>query len=330
MRMNLTNYALPLNYVVMFTPDLGLVAPIIPFYKDRAGNMEIANKWSKEIPHAIYNIDRDFREASHRLVGEGKIDTYKAQAVRWGFAAVTKASREFRAATFIKYYNEGRAKGLDESHAAAIADTYVREQHASAALHDLPAIMASGEAGRAMTMFYGYWNTQYNWLKTTKGKISRGEYMDAAATVWGSVIVGSIFGAMIANSAKEEDTAVYRALKSVPMQLGGMLPYGVRELVMYSFEDITPRTPLSSALQAGGSALKDLKNWKEGIQVEKGIRHAAGVGGLLLGIPGALQLGRTGQGLYDWALHRQQPRNFLEWQRLILTGEAKLKSAGER
>jgi len=49
------------------------------------------------------------------------------------------------------------------------------------------------------------------------------------------------------------------------------------------------------------------------------------VAGTVFGVPGMLQIGRTGQGLYDYYRGTQAPTSFLEWVRLVTTGEAELK-----
>lgn len=331
-RMNLVNYALPFNYVVTLTPDIGAAKPsvLVNYFRDREANLALANKWSKEIPHAIYNMDRDFREAMERAVGQGKVESAKAQAVRWGYGIVSSVSREFRTATWLDKFQKATREGHDEAKSAAIADSYVREQHGSAALADLPPIMAGGEAGRLLTMFYGYWNTQLNWLRTVKGDVQRKEYMKAVETAYGTIIIGSIFGAAIANPAKEEDNALHRIVKAVPMQLLGMIPYGVRETGTYFVEGVPPSTPLGSLIKSVGATKTDIVKYFKREPIDKGVRHTAATLGMAFGVPGALQFGRTGQGVYDAATGRQRPRDIFEWTRLMATGEARLKRQGER
>lgn len=325
-RMNLVKFALPLNPSVMFTPDVGLGYQILNYWgPGRAEKQAIANEWSKEIPHAIYNIDRDFREAMAKAVGEGKYDSMMNKGVRFGFGFVSYLSREFRTATFTKYFNEGLAKGLSKADAAAIADTYVREQHGSAALHDLPAIMAGGEMGRLMTMFYGYFNMQYNWARTIKGNINREEYMKAAQATLGTMVIGTMFGAWIANSAKEDDTFLERIARAIPMQALAMIPF-VREAATYAYEGYSPRTPLGSAITSAGALITDTKKMMSGEAPEKPIQHAFAALGLLGGVPATLQLGRTSQGIADYSTGKHVPQSYMEWQRMILTGEMNLKS----
>jgi hypothetical protein len=330
-RLNLVGYALPWNYVVTLTPDVGSINPMAMkrYYADKAGNDALANRLSKEIPHAMYNMDRDFKEAMQRAVGEGKLDEYKVKVARWGYGPVSWASKQFRTVTFIEKFNEAQAEGKGEVEAAAIADTYVRERHGAVALHDLPSVMTTGERGRLLTMFYGYFNTQYNWARTIPADIRRGDYADALKTAWGSIIVGSFFGATVANQAREEDSWAKRGAKAVPLQLLGMVPFA-REFATLAIEKIPPRTPFGSVIQAVVGAGGDLVHLYEKQPIDSGVKHVAALAGLLGGVPGTLQAGRTGQFLWDVNRGKQRPRDLMEWARGIMTGEARLKHKGER
>lgn len=330
-RLNLVGYALPWNYVVTLTPDVGSINPLAMkrYYADKAGNDAIANRLSKEIPHAMYNMDRDFKEAMQRAVGDGRLDEYKTKIARWGYGPVSWASKQFRTVTFIEKFNEAQAEGKGEVEAAAIADTYVRERHGAVAIHDLPSVMTTGEKGRLLTMFYGYFNTQYNWTRTIPAHIRRGDYQDAFKAAWGSVIVGAFFGATVANTAREEDSWAKRGAKAIPLQLLGMVPVA-REFATLAIEGIPPRTPIGSVLQSVVGAAGDVKRFIEKKPIDSGVKHIAAIAGLLGGVPGTLQAGRTGQFLWDVNRGKQRPRDLMEWARGIMTGEARLKHKGER
>lgn len=330
-RLNLIQYALPFNYTVTGTPDIGNfnLAAMGRYWGDKKANNEIAAQWSKEIPHAIYNMDRDFAEAMQKAVGEGKMDEFKTRTTRWGYKIVQTVSQEFRTSVFIDKFSEGTSKGLPEAEAAAIADAEVRLQFGSTAIHDLPSIMTTGEKGRMMTMFYGFFNGQYNRLRPMRDMMKREEYMDMAATAFGTVVVGSVFGALIANSAREDESWLKRIAKA-PLLYGTSLFPFVRETGTMVFEGIPPRTALGSVIQSTVAIGHDARNYLQGKPVEKGIQHTFAAAGLLAGFPGGLQFGRTGQGIYDYSVGKQKPRTFMEWTRLLLTGEMRLKHSGAR
>lgn len=95
-------------------------------------------------------------------------------------------------------------------------------------------------------------------------------------------------------------------------------------------EGIPPSTPHGSLLKTMSALSSDMKAYMQGRPVKSGVKHTAAAIGQIYGIPGTLQAGRTGQGLYDLARGRQHPRNFMEYMRLLATGEARLKRQGER
>jgi len=136
-------------------------------------------------------------------------------------------------------------------------------------------------------------------------------------------------GAFIANPAKEEDSYLKRVLKAAPLHLLGQIPF-LREGATLATEGIPPSTPHGSAMKAASAVYSDAKNYISGKPVKSGVKHMAAAAGMAFGIPGTLQAGRTGQGLYDLAQGRQHPRTFMEYVRLLGTGEARLKRQGER
>lgn len=331
-RMNLVNHALPFNYKVLATPDIGLPSPqsmMNYFNGSWKQNRELADKLSQETPHAIYNMDRDFREAMQKAVGEGKMDSAKQDAIRWGYSVVSWVSREFRRATFLHEYNRALSEGHESAKAAAIADSYVRERHSAVSLFDLPSIMRGGEKARMLTMFYGYANTMYNWQRNIPDQVRRAEYFEAMKTATGSLLIGSIFGAIVINNMKEDDTWLKQFGKAIPLQLLSTIPFA-REGVTMMMEGIPPSTAYGSAIKAFSAMANNAKKLYNKQPVEKPIKDIANLLGIGFGGVGTLQIGRTGQGLYDVAVGKQKPRNIFEWIRLGFTGEARLKRQGER
>ncbi len=71
--------------------------------------------------------------------------------------------------------------------------------------------------------------------------------------------------------------------------------------------------------------MKDGLSAAQGKKVKKPVAHTANVIGQTLGVPGTLQMGRTGEFLHDTATGQQHPRTFVEWLRGFFTGEARLR-----
>lgn len=331
MRLNLVGHALPFNLKVLLSPDVGAPTPktLKDFYSDRQGNMALAMQHSKEIPHAIYNIDRDFREQLDSLVAKRGFSGFQKDAIRWGFAPVAKVSQEFRAITFVDKFRAGKTKGLSDAEAALAADSAVRERHSSASVVDLPAIMQGSEGMRLMTMFYGYFNTMYNWQRQIPGNVRRGEWKQAWENYYGSVLIGSLFGAALFTQQKEDDSWGKVIAKALIQQPLGTIPFA-RDVANYFIEGIPSRTPLATGAQAVSSVASDIRRYRENKPLKHPIKDVANVLGTVVGVPGMAQIGRTGQFSYDAWVGKQRPRNIGEWARGIITGEARLKRSGER
>lgn len=324
-RINLVGHALPLNLKVILSPDIGVPNPKAwaSFEANRAENVKFAMEHSNEIRHLVYNMDRDFREQLERSVQTGTWDSFQAKAVQWGFVPVMKVSQEFRMSTFIDQYARAKTWGRTDHEASVIADSYVRERHGAASVVDLPSVMQSNEALKQITMFYGYFNTMYNWQRQLLGNVRRGEVKQFLSNGLGSVVVGAAFGAALFNQAKESDSwwkIVGKALLLQPLQT---IPI-VRDAANYLFEGFPTRTPSGSLISAGGAVATDLKRLFRGEQMKKPIQTAANLLGPTTGLPLA-QIGRTGQFVYDVYRGKQRPRNFMEYVRGIIHGEARLK-----
>lgn len=331
MRLNLVGHALPFNLKVLLSPDVGAPTPktLKDFYTDREGNMSLAMAHSKEIPHAIYNIDRDFREQLDSLVAKRGFSGFQKDAIRWGFAPIAKVSQEFRAITFVDKFRAGKAKGLSDAEAALVADSAVRERHSSASVVDLPAIMQGSEGMRLMTMFYGYFNTMYNWQRQIPNNLRRGEWKKAWENYYGSVLIGSLFGAALFTQQKEDDSWGKVVAKAMIQQPLGTIPFA-RDVANYFIEGIPSRTPLATGAQAVSAVASDIRRYREKKPLKHPIQDVANVLGTVVGVPGMAQIGRTGQFSYDAWVGKQRPRNIGEWARGIITGEARLKRSGER
>lgn len=325
-RVNLVGHALPASLRVALSPDMGAWDPVFSpkFYANKAYYKELAMTKSQEIPHTIYNMDRDFTDALTSTIAKKGLSAYQADAMRWGYTPMVAFSQEFRMQTFAKAYEKGIAKGLSESEAAAIADSRVRERHGAASVVDLPAIMQSTEAMKTFTLFYGYYMSMRNWMRQIPGNIRRGEFKEAATAIYGSLIIPSIFGAAFFNQQKEGDSWFKTAAKAITIQALSTDVIG-RVISSIAIEGYGTRTPIGTAVSALVSAANDIKRWQKNEPVLKPVQHAANVVGILGGVPGMAQVGRTGQFFYDVNKGRQRPRNIVEWARGIINGEARLK-----
>ncbi len=324
-RINLVGHALPLNLKVILSPDIGVPNPRAwaSYLANRTENIKLAMEKSDEIRHLVYNMDRDFRESLDRITLDPSVGDLQKKAVQWGFVPIAKVSQEFRVSTFVDQYYKAIGRGKTEAEAALIADSFVRERHGAASVVDLPSVMQSNEGMKMLTMFYGYFNTMYNWQRQLPGNVRRGEGKDFMVNGLGSVIVGAGFGAALFNNRKQDDSWFKIIAKAMLLQPLSTVPV-LNTAANYYAEGYSPRTPIASLLGAAGSIITDAKKLAKHERIEKPITHISNVIGLSTGLPLA-QAGRSGQFGADVFTGKQRPKNITEWARGIITGEAKLK-----
>ena len=175
---------------------------------------------------------------------------------------------------------------------------------------------------KSLTMFYGYFNSMYNWQRQLPGNLRRAEWKKFAVNGLGSVVVGAGFGAALFNQSKEGDSWFKTVGKALALQPLSTVPI-VRDAANYFLEGQNPRTPVTALFGAISSLYTDLKRKAEGKPMKKSIANTANVIGLGTGLPLA-QIGRTAEFLNDVRTRQQRPRNILEWGRGFISGEARL------
>lgn len=322
-RGNLILAALPFNPKVMFTPDVGAVTParMVRFYANRADNVKLAMEKSKEIPYLVYNMDRDFREQLEQITIKNGWKRFQQKAAEIGYTPAVKMSQEFRMMTFVDEYRKAIRSGMNENEAVSIADSYVREQHGSAHIGDLPSIMASNEGMKIFTMFYGYFNTMYNWQRRIPGDLRRGDYRRAMQAAYGVFGLSAAINAMVEPRHKDESWPHFLA-RAFSMNTLALVPF-VRDIAGLAFEGYEPKSPLFGVTKAWWQLGKDGKKFMvEKRPPEKMLSHGIRAVGTTFGVPGSVQGAKTGQFFRDVSVGAQRPRDFPEWVRGVLYGEA--------
>lgn len=320
-RVALITHALGFNLKVIFSPATGHTNPA-DIVRYMNGDKEVL-KQSRELEHTFRNIDRDYREQLEATIKGGRLDQWQAKAMQFGFYPTVKVDQFFRNATFYNEYQKAIHEGMREGDAAAIADAAVRERHGTGAAVDLPRVMRSNEALKMATVFYGFFNTMYNWQRQIPGQLRRGEFAEAAKTGWGALVVPAIFGALLFNQRTQDENVFWTWAKALPLQLMSTLPLA-RDMANMLIEGQSGRTPWTSFIEAVNSAVNDIRKKAKGKPVPKAVKHTANVVGLGAGLPLG-QVGRTGQFSYDVATGAQRPKGIIEWGRGVIHGESKLK-----
>lgn len=325
-RMNLVVNALGFNLKNLGTPDVGVLTPasIWRAAKFLDDDTKFAMENSREIPHTMKVMDRDFRESLDRTIATQGYEGVQAAAARYAFMPMAQLSKRFRVATFTERYKDARSRGLDHIDAVEVADIAVREFHGATGIPDLPAIMRGSETRKLLTLFYGFGNATYNLQRQIPGAVRRGDWNKAMEVAYAAVLIPTAFGIAFYNSRKENDSWFKILSKGLLLQTAGQTVPVLRDIINFAVEDQSPKTPAASAAQAVWAAVKDAYRAYEHLKVVKPIQHTFNAVGVLAGLPGA-QIGRTAQFLHDVQTGQQRPKNFLEYLRGIIHGESKLK-----
>lgn len=336
LRFNTISHVLPFNLKVILSPSVGLMNPaaIIRTLFRPQEDTELAYQKSREIPHTFRNMNRDMRERLENLIESNKWDEFQAGAVRMGFYPVVKLEQAFRITTFVDAYKKAIKAGETEGDAVSIADSEVRTYHGAHGLPDLPAIMRSNEAMKVFTLFYGYFSTMHNWRRQLPNAIRRRDYEEALKIGWGSTLLGSLFGMALYNKYDDDDddssifTFFKNFMKANTLEIAAGIPFA-RELANWVLEAQEPRTPVEGVVKTITVTAADVKKLIQDKEVKNPVRNTANVIGLTTGLPLG-QAGRTGQGLANVANGTEEPKNILEWIKLIIFGQAEEKKGRRR
>lgn len=326
-RLNLVKAALPGNLRTILTPDMGSWNPLLwgRYWANRSEWKALAMEKSLELPHTLLNMDRDMKELLESTMRAKGIKGLEAKIVRGMYWPMLSMSQHFRIITWIEAYHKELAKpGVTEAQAIAWADYQVRSWHGSGAEMDLPSILSGGEGLKTMTMFGTYLNTIHNRARQLPGNYRRGEWNEAWRNFWGAVIIPTLATTLVYQQWKQDDTFGKNFLKALVLGPFNNLPFW-REAAGL-FEGHTPRTPLGGALKLSEQTVNDIIRASEGKRTSKMFQHTVQAAGVATGrIPGAFQIGRTGQLWFDLQTGKQNPRTLDEWFRGVVHGESQLR-----
>lgn len=324
-RTSLANNVLPLNLNVIMGLDVGVPNPAVwgRYLANWRENSKLAMAKSREINQMLFNIDRDFREQLDAYFKANKIDHARAKAIEWALTPLVWLNKPYRKATFVEFYKDAKARGLSEAEAIDIADAKIRHRFGATGTFDLPAVMRQGEHWKLSTIFYHWFNTQYNMLRDVPANLRFGEYTEAAANVAATIVVGTATGALIFNPSKKNESLWSTWGKALLLHPVSLIPFA-REAATYLMYGQAPNTPMGSVFKGIYALYDDAVRAAGGKRVKKPIQHALSAAGFVTRLPGH-QLGKTAQFLADVESGKQHPRGFFEWLRGIRTGEAKLK-----
>ena len=198
---------------------------------------------SGQMRDRVNNMDRDIRAALRALEGkDGMLDGAK----RYAFILVAMADRVVTVPTWLGAYNQHMATYPgDEAGGVRAGDRAVDLSQGSGATKDLSSIMGNqGGAFQFMTLFYSYFNTYYNRLRSlgrdTRTMFADGEYEDLPHLLARSValvILPALMADLLVGKWPEEDENVAW--------------WALRKSALYPFMSVPLARDIASSLDSG-------------------------------------------------------------------------------
>lgn len=206
-------------------------------------------------------------------------------------------------------YEQGIADGESEARAIEAADAAVRRTLPSHSVVDLPALLRDRSYLGAITMFQGYWLTQWNGVAAITQPMMRpgesGKWLKVklGARVLAYLTAGTVLAELFSGRGPEDDEGLVqwyaRKLLTGTMSMfpgGGADLAGALDTYVLDKQHNPRQQGIAGAMLATGKAIADAANDdKEGdVRVKAALRGL----GPWTGIP-ANQLGRTGGYVFD-------------------------------
>jgi hypothetical protein len=239
----------------------------------------------------------------------------------------------------VVYKREIRA-GTSEGEAVALADQAVRFAHGSTAVTARPAFMRGGPVARATMPFYTFFNDMLQrqnetaWrAKDIAGYRQDGNYLKAkeemnkvATGIWSYFLFPAIVEQAISPIVfNQQDGYIKMGAEILARDFASSWPIA-RDIVA-AF--LGGRDPSVSLYQTGYKAItdwtRDLSRGEVSLSREhagKFIKHTAIMAGATLGVANA-QMGRWGEGAYDYATGVKRPHGPAQWYTEFRGGDIK-------
>lgn len=232
--------------------------------------------------------------------------------------------------------------GMTEGDAIRYADRIVRKSQGSGRRVDLAAVQRGEGFQKWFYQFNTWYNAQYNRMVETGREFAKGNYGKGFALFTTIFVISPLLASVLTNHGPKDndpDTVAKWAAQTIffnlfrPIMLLGNATSTLDrnlEVVKGKWQaksriqdwdwSADPTTRMFSAIGEGVDALMKASDHKK---VRRPVQTAASAIGLPLGIPGALQLGKTGEYLHELTTRQQRPKNLQDYYEGLTMGPQK-------
>ncbi len=289
------------------------------------GAPEFVFSRSPEMEQRGRELDRDLRDAMLEFgEGAGGLDRVR----QWAFAGIGFMDRYVVAMpTWLGAYHKAIHEGHEESDAIAAADKAVRTSQGSGRAKDLAAVQApNSEFMKLFTLFYSYFNVQYQRQRDAGRAVARGDILGAARTSFWMLVAAPLAGALLTGDLPDDEEGwlewiaakvFFNFWAGVPV-IRDVASYGERKVRgKYSEYAVTPLARVAGSVE---DTLGDvIKLVTEGEPGDRWVKHAIETPGYFIGAPTG-QAANTVQYLSDLIDGDQEPENVVEFVTGLLKG----------
>lgn len=273
-------------------------------------------------------IGRDMQAQLANIVSKGFVDDVarmRSLNLAWSMKFVAFLDQLTATPVAIAAYRKGIAEGLSHEEAVYAGEKAVRNAHGSASLV-ARANIGRGELNKWLTIAYnGYWNHNYNRLRSAARDVRNPELeisqrlMTGSAALTALVIAPAIVHHAIRGN--QSSTPGQALADSLISQFGGTVP--IVNTLTYAAIHQTGRTPsrdvhLSPAdlvFEKAFELYHDTWAKTNGKKAELWLKHAVETPGYFVGLGGSSQIADTLQFNKDVMTGRVRPKSMLDWAR---------------
>jgi hypothetical protein len=305
-------------------------------------HIEWAYDNSAVVRNRNHDFDQDLGRMMDKALGQGGLSRARVAHIQFSTALIKYLDLYSFIPTFHAGYKKAIADGMSHEDAIYYGEKLARNAHGASGIVDVPAIQRLGEFARWGTMFYGYFNHNYNQLRNF-GRMLGGKLppnMSGGAAFWTllgasvayifapgiihglirhppSVVSSALFG----DEPDDEESLLAWFAIQTGAQVISTVPI-VRDAVqaMYGFTP-TP-TPLFEIYKSAHMLLGDAKReWNEKEPSKKTVQHIVEFPGWFTGLT-TRPMARASQFVWDTATGQQEPETTSEWLRGLTTGSS--------
>lgn len=302
---------------------------------NRASYINEAFKQSGELQNRGHNLDADVGHSMDMALGENKFSAARRVWMGWSMSMIKTLDLASAYPTFMAARDRELANGTPLADAIYAGDKAVRDAHGSSGLVDLPSIQRGGEGFKWFTMFYGYFNHNFNqiydsgrYMGESYNFFKQGDIPAAAKAfgqfsrkmfyylMWPAIVHQAVRGDM-----KQDENPAGFAAKAIAEQLAGGIPivrdlsYGLTQMSGGKIQEASG-SPFGTMLSGLFDGARESYKLSQGDPSDLWVHNLVAMPMWATGI-GTNSLANLAQGGYDKASDNLDD---VDWKRFFMDG----------